>query len=472
MWNSLRVRIFMMAFVVVAIAVGLVSLLAGRGVVSAVTDFAVFNAQRDERIAAALLQPPAQTGDIVFVQDRAEALGQAMGVQIMVFNPQGVVLADSAEQRVGQVIPLPAYPITGAVSASLVVENQPAYIFFSHAPPMTGVVASGGEPFTVPVAGPPDMIVSAPALNTLESINRSLLFAATAGGGVALLLTLVFSQRIVGPVEALTAAARQLEKGDLSQRVPVRSGDEIGTLAHAFNSMADGLARTEQLRRQMVSDIAHELRTPLTNLRGYLEAVRDGVVELKPEVVRSLYEESMLLNRLVDDLQELSLAEAGQLKLQLQAVAVSDVVANTLAALPPTLTVSGPVIRLDLPADLPPIRADAERIRQALRNLLTNALHHTPPDGSITISAQPVESEIEIRVRDTGEGIAPEHLPNLFERFYRADVSRSRATGGAGLGLAIVKQLVEAHGGAVRVESVVGEGTTFTIALPTDLSTD
>lgn len=466
MWHSLRIRIFAMVFAVVAVAVGVVSVFASRGTASAVTDFVTFNAQRDQQIATSFLQAPPPGADVIFVQSRAEELGQAMGAQILVFNGQGTVIADSAEQHIGQVIPLPAYPVPGAFSAGLVVENQPAYVVLSYAPPVSGVAGAGGAPFTIPVAGPPDVFISAPARNALESVNRSLLLAATAGGGVALLLTFVFSQRIVGPVEALTTAARRMETGDLSQRVTAQSSDEIGTLAHAFNSMADGLARTEQLRRQMVGDIAHELRTPLTNLRGYLEALKDGVVELKPEVVESLHEEAILLNRLVDDLQELTLAEAGQLKLHPQALMVNEAVTKALAALPPALTTSGPSIQVDVPVSLPPVYADAERIRQVLRNLLTNAIQHTAPTDSITISARQIDSRIEIRVQDSGVGIAPEHLPWVFERFYRAEASRARATGGAGLGLAIVRQLVKAHGGQVGVESEWGKGATFYFTLP------
>jgi len=248
--------------------------------------------------------------------------------------------------------------------------------------------------------------------------------------------------------------------------VEVQSEDEIGELAQAFNAMADGLARLEELRRNMVSDVAHELRTPLSNIRGYLEAVRDGVVEPRPEVIASLYEEAMLLNRLVDDLQELSLAEAGQLRLERRPVAPADVVNKATEAARAQAAAKGIALQVDLPEGLPLVDVDSQRIGQVLGNLLSNALTHTPSGGKVVITAQARQSDVELRVGDTGEGISPEHLPYIFERFYRADKSRSRATGGTGLGLSIARQLVEAHGGRISVASQAGRGTTFTFTLP------
>jgi signal transduction histidine kinase len=288
------------------------------------------------------------------------------------------------------------------------------------------------------------------------------------GAGLcAVLLMLGLSRRILGPVEALTAAARRMEAGDLSQRVEITSpNDEIGDLARAFNRMADGLARLEKLRRQLVTDVAHELRTPLTNIRGYLEAIRDGVVEPERTVIDSLHEEAMLLSHLVDDLQELSLAEAGGLTLERQLVALADVVDRAIGAARPRAKAEGIALRVDLAEDLPLVDVDPRRIGQVLRNLLDNGLTHTGPGGEIVVDAHSDDEWVEVSVRDTGAGIAAEDLPYVFERFYRADRSRSRATGGAGLGLAIVKQLVEAHGGRIEVESEIGQGTWFTFTLP------
>ena len=313
--------------------------------------------------------------------------------------------------------------------------------------------------------------VHAPAPLTPEalfmaSVNRTLVVAVIASGLTALLLGLTLSRRILRPVDALTAAARKLEAGDLTQRVAVQARDEIGQLAHAFNAMADSLSRTERLRRHMVTDVAHELRTPLSNVRGYLEAMRDGVARPTPDLVDSLYEEAMLLTHLVDDLQELSLAEAGQLALVREPAALANLVARAAQAVEPQAAAKGLAVRVELPAGLPRVLADAKRVGQVLRNILANAIAHTPAGGEIALAARASEGEVEVRVRDTGEGIAPEHVPYVFERFYRADRSRARATGGSGIGLAIVKQLVEAHGGYVAVESAPGAGATFRFTLP------
>jgi len=227
--------------------------------------------------------------------------------------------------------------------------------------------------------------------------------------------------------------------------------------------------------------VAHELRTPLTNIRGYLEALRDGVARPEPALLASLHDEALLLNRLVDDLQDLALAEAGQLRLEPQRVALHEIADQAAGALRPALEAKQLELQIELPAELPDVWADAERVGQVLRNLLNNAIMHTPEGGSITISvAQATKDEgnalqpfvlrpssfVTLRVSDSGSGIAPEHLTDVFERFYRADRARARATGGAGLGLAIVKQLVEAHGGRVWAANVPGQGACISFTLP------
>lgn len=299
-----------------------------------------------------------------------------------------------------------------------------------------------------------------------SSVNRSLIIAIALAGLVGLLLTYFLSRSILRPVDELILAARAMEKGDLSQRVAVRGKGELGELARAFNAMAEGLTRLEQLRQNMVTDVAHELRTPLSNVRGYLEALRDGVVEPTPETIASVYEEAMLLNRLVDDLQELALVEAGQLKLVCQPVNICEVIGKAVLALKSQANEKEIILATDLPDDLPLVEADAERLGQVLRNLLKNAIVNTPPGGDITIQARTVDSQVEVSVQDNGLGISAEHLPYVFERFYRADQSRARSTGGAGLGLSIVKQLVEAQGGQVAIDSQVDSGTRVSFTSP------
>jgi signal transduction histidine kinase len=304
-----------------------------------------------------------------------------------------------------------------------------------------------------------------PAEPFVRSVNRWMIGAVAAAGLLALIVMWLLSKRIVGPVEALTAAAHRMERGDWGARVAVRSRDEIGDLSHAFNSMAESLARNETLRRQLVSDVAHELRTPLTNLRAQLEAMEDGIVRADPAALRSLHEETLLLARLVDDLQELSLAEAGRLRLERAPVVPGEALEAAATAFRAQAEARRIALRVEA-GGATAVFADRARLGQVVRNLLSNAVRHTPEGGSVTLAALDEPDGVRFQVRDTGEGIAPEHLAHVFDRFYRADASRARATGGAGLGLAIVKHIVEAHGGEVSAASVLGSGTTVEFTIP------
>lgn len=294
----------------------------------------------------------------------------------------------------------------------------------------------------------------------------------TVGTVLAVLLataavTLLAGRRLARPIHALTAAVQRMEAGDRSARVPVkgRRQDEVGRLSHAFNAMAVSMEENERQRQAMVSDIAHELRNPLTNVRGYLEGVQDGLVPLDEALIASLLEESTLLGRLVDDLQDLALADAGRLHLHPELLDAADLVEQVTAAHRAAAAVAGVTVTADV---RPPVRVEADpgRLRQALGNLVGNALRYTPSGGQVTVSAFACDGQATISVGDTGAGIPPEHLPHIFDRFYRADVSRSRETGGSGLGLAITRHLVEAHGGTIEARSTEGVGSTFTIRLP------
>jgi signal transduction histidine kinase len=443
LFHSFRFRVLAALILVIVVAMGVVAFLASRATTGEFQRYVERGGMlRHQRFEMFLAGYYTQNRSWSGVQPLVEQMGQITGERIVLADEESQIVADSANKLVGQTVG------QGWV--------DPVALIVQRGMPV-------GTVYTNPLGPADDPQREA----FLASINRALLLAAGVAGLAAVLLTEGLSRRILRPVETLTAAARRMERGDLSQRVGVQSNDEIGELAQAFNAMADGLARLEELRRNMVSDVAHELRTPLSNIQGYLEALQDGVVEPKREVIDSLHEEAMLLNRLVDDLQELALAEAGKLKLERQPVAPADLVNRALEAARPRARAEGVTLRSDLPEDSPLVDVDPQRIGQVLGNLLSNALTHTSSGGEVAVVARVGESEVELSVRDTGEGVSPEHLPYIFERFYRADKSRSRATGGTGLGLSIAKQLVEAHGGTIGVESTPGEGSAFWFTLPT-----
>ncbi|NTV65765.1 MAG: HAMP domain-containing protein, partial [Oscillochloris sp.] len=271
---------------------------------------------------------------------------------------------------------------------------------------------------------------------------------------------------ITHPLRELTTATRKLAAGDLGHQVSVRSRDELGELATQFNHMSADLDHAVQLRRQMTADIAHDLRTPLTVISGYLESLRDQVLKPTPERFATLYNETQILQGLVDDLHTLSLADAGELPLVRRPTAPAEILAHVAEAYGHAAEQAGIRLLTQISDELPMVSVDYERMSRALGNLVSNALRYTPVGGDIRLIADVDQSQLRMRVADTGRGISAEHLSNIFERFYRADAARQQQTGGSGLGLAIVRSIVEAHGGQVSVESIIGQGTTFTVSLP------
>lgn len=305
----------------------------------------------------------------------------------------------------------------------------------------------------------------------LTGLTRAVLTAALVAGLVALILAAFVVRQITRPVAELGNAARQIAAGDLSARVEIQSGDELGDLARAFNRMAVSLQEQEQLRRNLVADIAHELRTPLTGIQGTVEALQDGIFPLTAENLEPIHEQAILLNRLVDDLRTLALADAGELTLTVETVDLADLIARVLDSFRAQAHAGQVALQFDgCPSDRPLcIPGDRARLHQVATNLVGNALRHTPSGGTITVDLSAEASNIRWCVTDTGEGINPEDLPHVFERFYRADGSRSRMTGGSGLGLTIVKQIVTAHDGDITVTSPPSgavSGAQFTITLP------
>lgn len=303
--------------------------------------------------------------------------------------------------------------------------------------------------------------------NFRASMFESLGYAVTASVLAALLVSLFLSRRIVAPIRTLTDASQHIAEGHYEKRVDVNGTDEIAQLATRFNQMATQLEEVESMRRQLIGDVTHELRTPLTSIKGYMEGLVDGVLPSTPETFDQIHREADRLSRLVDDLQELSRVEAKAYSLDIRSVTVSNLVQTTVKRLTPQATAKHIILHPNLPADLPPLQADEDRITQVLVNLVANAIQYTPEGGNVSITAARQADEIHISVKDTGVGIPPEHLANLFTRFYRVDKSRSRnAGGGSGIGLTIAKHLVEAHGGRIWAESQGdGQGSTFTFSL-------
>jgi len=303
-----------------------------------------------------------------------------------------------------------------------------------------------------------------------QALMQALVVAAVLATIFALALSYIVSRQIAGPVQRMLTATRRIGGGHYAERVvvsPANTGDELGQLAASFNTMASELEKTERRRIELVGDVAHELRTPIATLSGYLEGLLDGVVEPSPETLARLHTESLRLSRLVDDLQELSRAEARQLPIRTDRVSPASIVSAARDRVEPQFAEK----RLELvaapPTGLPDVIADSDRAVQVLTNLLTNALRYTPAPGRVEVSVTRQGRMLAFQVRDTGVGIAPENLPRIFERFYRVEKSRSRALGGSGIGLTISRALVEAMGGSIRAESAgPGKGSAFTFTLP------
>lgn len=299
-----------------------------------------------------------------------------------------------------------------------------------------------------------------------RSTNYSLIVSALVAAVLALVLSFFVSQRLVRPVRAVTAAAQAMEGGDLSHRVQASGGDEVAELGLAFNRMAETLSHQEKLRKNLTADVAHELRTPLATIQSQIEAFQDGVMDPTPERLESIYEETIRLARLVGDLRQLSEAEGGQLVLHATPLDLNQFVAETISGLEPRFAEEGVALETEFAAEPQVVLADKDKLRQVIINLASNALKFTSQSGWVRISTTTEDDWRTLTVADNGTGIAEDDLPYIFERFFRADKSRSRATGGAGIGLAITKQLIEAHGGTITVTSIFGQGTTFAIRLP------
>ncbi|HLC23016.1 MAG TPA: ATP-binding protein [Dehalococcoidia bacterium] len=442
MIRSMQFRLLVAFSLVILVTIGVVSVFVGR---SAAREIQIHERRADEtrvaRAAAWLTQTFVQRQGWTDIQPFVEQLGEVYGQRVVLSDSSGTVVADSEKSFLGR----PEDP-----------RWRPSAMPLRRGTALVGTLYVNPE-----LAGR-----SVPVQSLVASVNRFLLIGGLLAVALALALTFWLSRRISAPVHAMTQAVRRLGQGDFAQRVNVRGNDEVAELGRSFNSMAQGLEQAEQLRRNMVSDAAHELRTPLSNISGYLEAIKDGVAQPDSETIQSLHEEAVLMGKLVNDLQELTLADAGELILSRRPEDIADTIRKAISAMQPKIDLGGLSVHLDVPAGRLSCDIDSQRIGQVLRNLLANALTHTPDGGSITVSARESGNQVEVIVSDTGEGIPPGDLPHVFDRFYRVDRSRTRDTGGSGLGLTIVKRLVEAHGGTIQVQSEPGKGSRFTFTLP------
>ncbi len=295
---------------------------------------------------------------------------------------------------------------------------------------------------------------------------RQAIFLGTIGALLlAIILGALLARTITYPVKALTAGTQRVAAGELGYQLTVKTNDEIGDLTRSFNTMSNGLEKATTQRRQMTADIAHDLRTPLSVVLGYTEALSDGKLIGSPEIYTVMHNEAQLLNHLIDDLRTLSLADAGKLPLQRQAMNPHVLLTRTAAAHAVQAKEKGIVLTVQAADNLPTILVDPERMAQVLGNLVDNAIQHTSSGGEIRLTAVAIHNALQIQVKDTGGGIPPEDLPHIFSRFYRGDKSRQQ-NGSSGLGLAIAKSIIVAHGGTIEGTSTLEQGTTFTIQLP------
>lgn len=300
------------------------------------------------------------------------------------------------------------------------------------------------------------------------SFNEALTYATLASIGAALALSLFFSRSVLAPLRAMAAASHRIAEGHYDERVEARGSDELAQLAGRFNGMAEKLQQVESMRRQLIGDVSHELRTPLTAIKGSMEGLIDGVLPAERATYEQIHSEADRLNRIVDDLQELSRVEARAFQLELRPIDLTALAGTVAKRLGRQFEAKRIALDLNLAPGLPLVLADEDRTMQILTNLAGNALQYTPDGGRVSIAAQRADGEVQVSVRDTGVGIAPEHLAHIFDRFYRVDKSRSRqAGGGSGIGLTIARALAEAQGGRIWVESAgEGRGSTFAFSLP------
>jgi two-component system, OmpR family, sensor kinase len=469
--NSLTARLLLGFILVSVIAVGLVAVLANQ--VTA-REFQLYVSRgrqgRAERLAPLFAQYYTQNSSWAGVETLVTSVSLAADLNRR--EPGASFGPGAGRSRPGM---LPGMMFGGATDRLVLTDAQGRIVADSAGQLKDKTISSAdldnGAPITlngtrvgtllIAASGP----VSSPLENDfLHQVNHALVLGGLGAGLIAIILGFLLARQLTAPLRVLTAAAERMSHGDLSQRVTVKGTSEVVELGQAFNEMSASLSRQETLRRSLLADTAHELRNPLSVIRGDLEAMLDGVYEATPDKLASLHEETLLLSRLVDDVRALSLAEAGQLQLKRERVSLRDVLSIAATNFAPLAEIQGVQLQWQPTADALEADVDSQRVQQIVANLLTNALHHTPSGGTITLSAGNGRNGVEISVADTGPGIAPENLPHVFDRFWRGNTVRQSDS--SGLGLAIVRGLAQAHGGAAWAESTVGRGSSFYVSLP------
>ena len=402
---------------------------------------------RDRRLTTMVTRDYGQNNGWSGTQTILVHAARLYGERVVVADANGTVVADSHQSFIGRHLE-PDF----SSRSSILTTGEPGRL---------GTLSISPNFPPVPQTPPPaDMVPSSPSLSVL------LILSGLLAVGVAMILTFFVSHRILSRVESLSRVSRMAAHRDFSGRAEVTSRDEVGELARTFNSMLDELSRTEELRRNLVADVAHELRTPVTNIRGYVEGITDGVINPDSATLDSIHSETLILARLIEDLQDLALAESGQMQLRFRPCDLDGLVRSAASSMQQLAQAKQVELTVMESAEIL-IDADPQRISQVLRNLLVNALMHTPAEGQIQINAHQQNGNALVSVKDTGPGIPAADLGYIFDRFYRVDKSRSRSTGGVGLGLTITRRLIEAHHGTIEVFSPEGQGAEFVVTLPT-----
>ncbi len=439
MFPSLRIKLLASFFLVIAIAVGTIAYISSN---SAINQFDRYvsrdQAERYQRLALTFTNYYRYMGSWNDVTDLTDRISKMYSERIILTDSSGVVLGDTAGELTGKEVGEDwSRKSVRLTFADYEIGN--IYIKTQKRSPLQKTF--------------------------INSVNKSVLTGGLIAGVVGIFLALLFSRNILKPIRELTRATKKMKSGDLDQRVDTSAGGEIGKLGESFNELANRLKEQKKLREEMVSDVAHELRNPLSNVQGYLEGLKEGMVEPSERVFESLHQQSLVLSRLVDDLRDVNRAKTDQLQLDKREVVLEDIINREIEAMKTQAEAEEVTIKENL-AEPSLVEADPERITQVTRNLLENALTHTPRGGEIQVTTDSSGGEVTATVSDDGEGIPKDELPHIFDRFYRVDKSRSRGTGGTGLGLTISKEIVEAHGGEITVDSEEGAGSTFVFSLP------